>query len=56
MTKFQLQFCFLLFLSQSAFSQVNTSNIACIGFYNLENLFDTIDDPLKDDAEFLPGS
>lgn len=25
-----------------------------IGFYNVENLFDTIDDPLKDDQEFLP--
>lgn len=24
-------------------------------FYNVENLFDTIDDPLKDDAEFTPG-
>jgi predicted extracellular nuclease len=27
-----------------------------IGFYNVENLFDTIDDPLKDDNEFLPDS
>jgi hypothetical protein len=25
-------------------------------FYNVENLFDTIDDPQKDDADFLPGS
>jgi hypothetical protein len=24
-------------------------------FYNVENLFDTIDDPLTNDAEFLPG-
>ncbi len=30
------------------------SQPAVIGFYNLENLFDTIDDPLTDDAEFLP--
>ena len=29
---------------------------ALIGFYNVENLFDTIDDPDVDDAEFLPGS
>jgi Endonuclease/Exonuclease/phosphatase family len=29
---------------------------AIIGFYNLENLFDTLNDPLTDDAEFLPGS
>lgn len=25
-----------------------------IGFYNLENLFDTYDDPAKDDEDFLP--
>ena len=28
--------------------------LAVIGFYNLENLFDTINDPLKNDEEFLP--
>ncbi|REJ83020.1 MAG: hypothetical protein DWQ44_02590 [Bacteroidetes bacterium] len=28
---------------------------AIIGFYNVENLFDTIDDPLISDEEFLPG-
>lgn len=28
---------------------------AVIAFYNLENLFDTIDDPAKNDAEFLPS-
>lgn len=27
----------------------------CIGFWNLENLYDTLDGP-NDDAEFLPGS
>ena len=27
-----------------------------VAFYNLENFFDTVDDPLKDDNEFLPGS
>ncbi|MDR3047501.1 MAG: endonuclease/exonuclease/phosphatase family protein [Bacteroidales bacterium] len=30
-------------------------NVAIIGFYNLENLFDTEDDPLKNDEEFLPN-
>ncbi len=28
---------------------------AVIAFYNLENLFDTIDDPITNDAEFLPS-
>lgn len=27
-----------------------------IGFYNVENLFDTIDDPIKKDEEYTPGS
>ena len=27
-----------------------------IGFYNVENLFDTVDDPDKDDDEFLPSA
>ena len=30
------------------------NNKAIIGFYNVENLFDTIDDPLKNDEQFLP--
>ncbi len=28
--------------------------VACIGFYNFENLFDTLDSPDTDDAQFLP--
>jgi hypothetical protein len=28
--------------------------VALIGFYNLENFYDTIDDPSKNDEEFLP--
>ena len=27
-----------------------------IAFFNVENLFDVYDDPLKDDDEFLPNS
>jgi len=29
---------------------------ALVGFYNIENLYDTLDTPDVDDAEFLPGS
>lgn len=45
-----------LFLSFTiSFSQEKKYKIVCIGFYNLENLYDTINDPLKNDEEFLPG-
>ena len=29
--------------------------VGLVGFYNLENLYDTIDDPNKNDEEFLPN-
>jgi endonuclease/exonuclease/phosphatase family metal-dependent hydrolase len=35
-------------------AQQLASQQAVIGFYNLENLFDTVDDPAINDAEFLP--
>ncbi len=41
-----------------AFISISTITFAqkqlCIAFYNQENLFDTIDDPHKNDNEFLP--
>jgi len=30
-------------------------HIVVVGFWNVENLYDTIDDPKKDDQEFLPN-
>lgn len=56
-------FCRLVFLLSSvlcllpsAYAQEHghEDRIVCIGFYNLENLFDTINDPNKNDEEFLP--
>lgn len=35
--------------------QDNSYKITAIGFYNLENLFDTVDDTLINDEEFLPN-
>ena len=43
----------LLLMSLSASAQKTQQNYV-IGFYNLENLFDIYDDPVKNDSEFLP--
>ncbi len=52
--------CVPLLVSHSAGAQSKDKpvgkNATAIGFYNVENLYDTIDDPLKDDKEFLPAS
>ena len=51
---------FTLMLVLSALVSVNVSaqnsNEIFTMFYNVENFFDTIDDPKTDDNEFLPGS
>lgn len=36
-------------------AQKTNYKVGVIAFYNLENLYDTIDDPLKSDEEFLPS-
>ncbi|TND09529.1 MAG: extracellular nuclease [Bacteroidetes bacterium] len=48
---------FAVFLAVSVW--VNAQDVqplVRIGFYNVENLFDTIDDPKINDEEFLPGA
>jgi hypothetical protein len=55
MIKKNLLLIFLMLLNISIFSQEKKLNIAIIAFYNVENLYDTIDDPLTDDKEFLPN-
>ena len=42
----------LLFLGVSSFAQKQKNYV--IGFYNVENLFDIYNDPVKNDEEFLP--
>lgn len=44
-----LPLCFSVTLSAQ-----NPHRKAIVGFYNLENLFDTVNDPLKNDEQFLP--
>ena len=51
---FALAGLFLLTIGTKA--QQNKFRVSLVGFYNLENLYDTINDPFKDDEEFLPGS
>ncbi|MBK6930343.1 MAG: endonuclease/exonuclease/phosphatase family protein [Saprospirales bacterium] len=47
--------CAGLLLCLAAFAQKEEYRVAAIGFYNLENLFDTLDSPTTNDADFLPG-
>lgn len=44
----------LLFLTGMPLGADTPAKNYVIGFYNLENLFDTYDDPAKNDEEFLP--
>lgn len=46
----------LLIISMCTQAQTHNYKVSLIGFYNLENLYDTINDPFKDDEEFLPNS
>lgn len=45
----------LLFLNIYIALGQDKQTIACIAFYNFENLFDTIDSPDTDDLEFTPN-
>ncbi len=57
MRLFVLRFLLLVLFSAIAITgnaQEKKYKVAAIGFYNLENLFDTINDPDKNDEDFLP--
>lgn len=43
-----------IFFASSSFAQDKQYKVACVGFYNVENLFDTVDDPEKRDSEYTP--
>ena len=47
-----MKYLFLLFFPLFSFSQVNQEIFTM--FYNVENLFDTINNPNTEDEEFLP--
>lgn len=47
-------FFFQISFSQNSLPKEKEFYTAVIGFYNVENLYDTINDPNKNDEEFLP--
>jgi predicted extracellular nuclease len=51
--------CFLIGLGVLLFSLVSAQKkdrVLTVMFYNVENLFDTVNNPLKEDDEFTPGT
>lgn len=46
---------FFVLLIQLLFAQERKATVACIAFYNVENLFDTIDSPDTNDTEYTQG-
>lgn len=46
---------YILLLSNWSFGQQKAYLVNAIAFYNVENLFDTLDDPIINDADFLPN-
>lgn len=55
MKKIILLYCLMISFTFSM-AQQNNYKVSLIGFYNLENLYDTINNPSVDDEEFLPNS
>ncbi len=51
--RFLFAICLFVFSLPFAISQ-DKFKVACIAFYNFENLFDTLDSPDTDDLEFTP--
>lgn len=47
---------FVIYNCQTGDKKTTSADSVKIAFYNLENLFDTIDSPDTEDSEFLPGS
>lgn len=55
MKKINLTFCLLLLFFSVTFAQGKKFAVYSVGFYNLENLFDTQHDQGKNDFEYLPN-
>lgn len=49
-----ITFLFLFICMSLSLSAQDQYKVVAVGFYNLENLFDTTDDPIINDEDFLP--
>ena len=47
---------FVILFCLNLFAQDKKNDTLFVASWNLENLFDTVNDSLKEDEEFLPGS
>lgn len=56
MNRFFLTIGFAIFSMSTGYAQKENYKAALIGFYNCENFYDTVNNPLVDDEEFLPNS
>ncbi len=56
MTKISTLVIAILFIANTGIAQKHNYKVALIGFYNLENLFDTLDTEGKNDIDFTPNS
>lgn len=56
MTRFYLTIALTVLSFSIGYAQKASYRPALIGFYNLENFYDTVNNPLVDDEEFLPNS
>lgn len=56
MIRFFLTIAIALITISAAYAQKENFKPSVIGFYNLENFYDTVNNPRVDDEEFLPNS
>ena len=56
MNRFLLTISIIVISFSVGYAQKATYHPSVIGFYNLENFYDTVNNPMIDDEEFLPNS
>jgi len=56
MSRFLLTIAVTIISISAGYAQKESFKPSLIGFYNLENFYDTVNNPIVDDEEFLPNS